>query len=157
MKVGITGHQNIPEQAEPLVREVLEQLLAEQGEPLTCATSLAEGADQMCAGLVLKAGGRLHAVVPCTGYEKSFGTAAAAERFRSLLEKSSAVETLPFPRPSDEAFLAAGRRVVDLSELLIAVWDGGPSRGKGGTADIVEYAQRRGVRVKVIWPPGLAR
>ena len=35
------------------------------------------------------------------------------------------------------------------SDLLIAVWDGYDARGLGGTADVVEYAIRRGV--PVIW------
>jgi len=157
MKVGITGHQNIPRHAAGLVRTMLQQFLVEQPDPLTCVTSLAGGADQMCAALVLKRGGSLHAVVPCAGYEKSFGTARAAQRFRTLLAQSSAVETLPFPEPSEEAFLAAGRRVVDLSDLLIAVWDGRPSRGMGGTADIVAYARHLSVKVTVIWPQGLSR
>jgi hypothetical protein len=157
MKVGITGHQNIPREAADLIRTVLRRFLAEQPDPLTCVTSLAEGADQMCAALVLKRGGSLHAVVPCAGYEKSFETAAAAQRFRTLLAQSSAIETLPFPEPSEEAFLAAGRRVVDLSDLLIAVWDGRPSRGLGGTADIVAYARQLNVEVSVIWPHGLWR
>jgi hypothetical protein len=157
MNVGITGHQNLPRHAAAVVRGMLQQLVGEQPDPLTCVTSLAQGADQICAALVLKRGGSLHAVVPCARYEKSFATARAAERFRALLAESARVETLPFPEPSEEAFLAAGRRVVDLSDLLIAVWDGRPARGRGGTADIVAYARRRDVSVRVIWPPGLSR
>lgn len=157
MTVGITGHQNIPRHAADLVRTMLQQWLAEQPDPLTCVTSLADGADQMCAAIVLERGGSLHAVVPCAGYEKSFSTSRATEQFRTLLAQSSVVETLPFTEPSEEAFLAAGRRVVDLSHLLIAVWDGMPSRGMGGTADIVAYARQRGVTVTVIWPPEVSR
>ena len=157
MKVGITGHQDIPRHAAGLVRTMLTQALADQPDPLSCVTSLADGADQMCAALVLKRGGSLHAVVPCAGYEKSFATTAAARRFRTLLAQSAAVETLPFPEPSEQAFLAAGRRVVELSDLLIAVWDGRPSRGPGGTADIVAYARQLNVKVSVIWPQGLTR
>jgi hypothetical protein len=157
MKAGVTGHQDIPPRAADLVRTRLTELLAEQPDPVTCVTSLAEGTDQICAALVLKGGGILHAVVPCARYEGSFRTARAAQRFRTLLAKSSTIETLPFVEPSEEAFLAAGHRVVDLSDLLIAVWDGDPSRGRGGTADIVAYARQRGVRVEVIWPAGLSR
>lgn len=157
MRVGITGHQNIPRQASAVVRRMLRRLLEEQPDPLTCVTSLAQGADQICAALVLQRGGNLHAVLPCARYEKSFATARAAECFRALLAESSAVETLPFPGPSEEAFLAAGRRVVDLSDLVIAVWDGMPARGKGGTAEIVAYARQRDVTARVIWPPGVSR
>jgi len=36
----------------------------------------------------------------------------------------------------EDAYMAAGRRVVDLSDVMIAVWNAKPAKGKGGTADI---------------------
>ena len=45
----------------------------------------------------------------------------------------------------EDCYLAAGHRVVELSDLMLAVWDGSPAKGKGGTADVVAYAVRRGV------------
>jgi len=39
----------------------------------------------------------------------------------------------------------------------VAVWDGKPARGVGGTADIVSYARQKGVPVAVLWPDGAAR
>ena len=51
----------------------------------------------------------------------------------------------------------AGKVVVDRSSVLLAVWDGQPSRGLGGTADVVAYARQRGVPVTVIWPEGASR
>jgi len=47
----------------------------------------------------------------------------------------------------EEAFLAAGKRVVDLSDIVIAVRDGEPAKGKGGTADSVAYALSTGAPV----------
>jgi hypothetical protein len=46
-----------------------------------------------------------------------------------------------------ESYEQAGHYVVDHCDLLIAVWDREPSRGRGGTAEIVQYAleQRRPV------------
>jgi hypothetical protein len=157
MKVGITGHQNIPRRAIDFVTKKILQLLEDQSAPIICVTSLAEGADQLCAALVLKRGGSLHAVVPCAHYEKNFATVRAAKQFKAFVAEAANVETLPFCKPSEAAFLAAGCRVVDLSDVLIAVWDGGPARGTGGTADIVAYARRRKVPVSVIWPQGLSR
>jgi hypothetical protein len=40
---------------------------------------------------------------------------------------------------------------------LVAVWDGQPAAGKGGTADIVDYARRHGIEVRIVWPPGTSR
>jgi hypothetical protein len=36
------------------------------------------------------------------------------------------------------------------AEVLIAVWDGLPARGLGGTADVVAYAKQCGRPVEVI-------
>lgn len=157
MRVGVTGHQDIPRRVVPALEDMVQQLLERQPGPLTCVSSLARGADQMCAGLALRRGSSLHVVVPCARYEESFATPAALEQFTSLLARSDSVETLSFPGPSEEAFLAAGRRVVDLSDLLTAVWDGQPARGKGGTAEIVAYARARRVPVEVVWPEGAVR
>ena len=44
---------------------------------------------------------------------------------------------------------------VDRSGVLVAVWDGQPARGLGGTADVV--ARQRGVPMEVIWPQGATR
>ena len=43
------------------------------------------------------------------------------------------------------------------ADLLIAVWDGLPARGLGGTADVVAYARDHGIPVSVIWPEGARR
>lgn len=67
------------------------------------------------------------------------------------------MDTLPFSEPSEEAFYAAGKAVVDACDWLIAVWDGEPARGLGGSADVVAYARNRGKVVHVIWHEGLSR
>jgi hypothetical protein len=40
--------------------------------------------------------------------------------------------------------MEGGKVVVDRAEVLIAVWDGLPARGLGGTADVVAYAGSAG-------------
>ncbi len=37
-----------------------------------------------------------------------------------------------------------GHYVLDNCDVLIAIWDGEPSRGQGGTAEIVEKARAMG-------------
>ena len=96
-------------------------------------------------------------VLPCAGYEASFKDPAGLERFLSLRSEAHTVERMEFPAPSEEAYLAAGRRVVECSDMLLAVWDGRPAKGKGGTADVVEHARGRNVPVTVVWPEGVVR
>jgi hypothetical protein len=119
-------------------------------------TSLAIGADQLFAELVLRSSGRLHVIIPAMRYETTFD-ARGLSRYQVLLGAAVEVERLEFEDPTEESFLAAGKRVVDLCSTLLAVWDGRPSRGLGGTADVVHYAESVGRRVHVIWPTGVAR
>jgi hypothetical protein len=155
--VGITGHQRIPAGAVDLVTARIVATLEEVGQPLTGVSSLAAGADQIFAQAVLGAGGRLHVVVPCARYEQAFADEAGRQEYARLLAAASGIETLSHPAPSAAAFFEAGQRVVDLSQLLIAVWDGEAPTGAGGTADLVQYARERGAEIVVIWPEGAAR
>jgi hypothetical protein len=110
----------------------------------------------MFAELVLDAGGRLLVVVPSDQYDSTFAPADLSN-YKRLLAAASEVERLKFSTPTEEAFFGAGRRVVDLCDRLLAVWDGQPARGLGGTADVVGYAQSVGKVVAVIWPAGIVR
>lgn len=53
------------------------------------------------------------------------------------------IEVLPRKASDEESYLAAGQKVVDLSNMMIAVWNGKPAAGLGGTADIVDYALQK--------------
>lgn len=156
-KLGISGHQVIPPLAFATVRQEISRILGEVDKPLVGVSSLAAGADQVFAEEVLASGGVLHLVIPSHKYEDSFASRAALAAYKRFLVAAEQVEYLGFREPSETAFLAAGKRVVDLSEILLAVWDGQSARGLGGTADIVDYAQRSGKDVRVIWPTGVRR
>lgn len=157
MIVGITGHQEIPDDALAFVKRGITRVLSHYGSDITGLSSLASGADQLFAEAVLQNGGRLHAIIPCDEYDTTFEDEESLDRFRHLLARAEQVDRLEYPGPSEEAFLDAGRRIVELSQLLLAVWDGREVRGKGGTADIVRYARERQVEAVVIWPAGVVR
>lgn len=150
MRIGVTGHLIIPASAIDYVRRGITATLDRVPAELVGITSLADGADQLFAELILERAGSLHVILPCAA-------SCESERFNSLLKQAAAVETLNFAHPSEDAYLAAGRRMVDLSEAVIAIWDGLPARGKGGTGDVVQYAIAQGKPVEVIWPAGLTR
>lgn len=156
-RLGITGHQSIPESAQGFVRQRLAAEVArEAGSALWGITSLAAGADQLFARTVLRAEGKLLVVVPSDHYESTFRS-ADLRSYRRLLRAASETERLSYEQPTEEAFFAAGRRVADLCDRLLAVWDGRPAQGLGGTADVVRYARSIGRRVVVIWPAGVLR
>lgn len=157
MIVGETGHQGLSEDIRDHVVFDMARILSQLPEPWAGLCSLAGGADQEFAQQVLTHGGRLRVVVPSRGYETTFATLAERTQYNALLAEAEDIVRLDFPEPSEEAFFAAGKMIVDGSDLLIAVWDGEASRGLGGTADVVSYALSKGKRVEVVWPAGAQR
>lgn len=140
MRVGVTGHRSLD--APPgwdWVRAEMDGVLAQVTEPITGITSLAVGTDCMFAELVLRHRGSLEAVIPFPGYEFTLRV-DERPKYVELLGKCSKVMLLQKRRSDEESYLEAGKTVVDLSELLLAVWDCEPARGLGGTGDIVRYA-----------------
>lgn len=153
-RIGITGHQRLGDaSATAWVRTAIHQVLGEHAGELVGVSSLAAGADQVFATLVLDRQGRLEAVQPFPGYrERSFAGDDDLRRYDRLIARAQ-VALLPRDGRSDEeAYLHAGTEVVARCELLVAVWNGAPASGLGGTADIVAHARERG-RAMVILDP----
>jgi len=152
MKVGITGHQNlgVPETV-AWVEKTLQEVIAKHNFQHGF-TSLAIGADQLFAQILRELNLPYTAIIPCREYEKTFQMSEYLENYRILHQSAAAVVTLDFGPPTETAFMAAGKRVVDLSDIVIAVWNGQPAQGLGGTADAVKYAREQKKRIVHINP-----
>ena len=155
-RVGFTGHQRLTAKTRNLVSESISRSIQDYVEP-TGICSLAEGSDQLFAQIMLASGGALVVVVPCYGYDQTFTEPAALAAYHSLILQAKEIIQLEHPEPSEEAFWDAGKRVVQESDRVIAVWDGHPAGGLGGTADVVEFARDQNKSVEVIWPKDAAR
>lgn len=157
-RVGCTGHQTLGADTRIEVAKFMAAEIAKfQGEELQGITCGAEGADQVFAFAMLAAGAQLHIVIPSRDYEGSFQSEQPRVAYESLLRLTASRTELPFSAPGEDAYMAAGQAVADQSDVLLAVWDGRPAGGKGGTADVVAYAERQGVDVRIIWPLGSTR
>jgi tetratricopeptide (TPR) repeat protein len=166
--IGVTGHRSLADEAglKPRIAEAIEQLrkVFKQEGPIFLLTSLAAGADCLVAEVVLeKFGGWLCAVLPFEvgQYAKDFD-ADQLKRFSALLGEAQQIifpEAKPASRggtaPSpaelmedrEAGYERAGIYVVDNSDALLAIWDGQPARGRGGTAEVVGYARKAGCAV----------
>jgi hypothetical protein len=170
LSVGVTGHRSdaIPPDALPELENRLRRVLSflkdsarqvwksersffSQEEPrFFLVSSLAGGADQIAAevGLTLDFG--LQAILPFerNRYRKELGSDVCRTRFDVLFERAGCILELPgeHSRPS-AAYQMAGRATVAHCDLLVAVWDGLPPRGRGGTGEVVELALARGTPV----------
>ena len=111
-------------------------------------SSLAKGADRIVAKVAmdhLSASLKVVAPFNIDEYRKDFEPSGDLNEFNELFEKSENKHNLIQEEPPsigirEDGYERAGKEVVDSCEILIAVWDGLPARGKGGTAEIVEYA-----------------
>ncbi|AWK08405.1 hypothetical protein DDQ41_05100 [Streptomyces spongiicola] len=156
-RIGVTGHRDIPAEAMPHVLAGMKAVLCGRRGALVALSSLAEGADQIFAGMALACGAELTVVIPSGDYEEGFDDPCALARYRRLRRRASQEVRLAFPHATDEAYYAAGAYIADNCDRLLAVWDGRPARGPGGTGDIVRYARERGKPVTVVWCDGVER
>jgi hypothetical protein len=82
-------------------------------------------------------------------YAADFATAESRDEFTRLLEAATEIDQVVASADRTAAYLAAGVRVLERSDALLAVWDGKPARGRGGTAEIV--ARARAAEVPLAW------
>ena len=110
----------------------------------------------MFAVAALETNNSISVIIPCENYESTFNSADRGH-YLALLARATRTETLNYIEPSEQAFFAAGKVIVEKCDHLIAVWDGEASRGLGGTADVVAYAKSVGKPTTVFWPEGVRR
>jgi hypothetical protein len=157
VRIGITGHSNLAPDTVALVRDALRELLANLEHPLVGVTCLARGADQLFARAVLDVGGEVEVVLPARDYRDRKVKPDNAVEFDELIGKAANVITLPFEQSDRDAYMAASEQVLCAVDSMVAVWDGQPSDGRGGTADVVAAARERGLAVSKVWPKGASR
>jgi hypothetical protein len=151
LRVGVTGHRKLG--ADPVVSWFVSaqcvrlldrfQALAQLRQAEVIAYSpLAIGADQLFAQAALGLGIPLVGVIPFENYPADFD-GADRERFETLLRLCMSVERLPNRQRSKRAYFDGGKWIVNAVDYLVAIWDGRPAGGTGGTADVVLYAERK--------------
>ena len=120
---------------------------SEAAPTLRFISAIADGSDQIAADAALSFGWELQAILPFgrAEYRASLADQPSRERLDDLLARAGRVLELPGEGPEDvEAYVMAGRATVAHCDVLIAVWDGLPPRGRGGTAEVVQMAIARG-------------
>ncbi len=152
-RIGVTGHRFLAEVTK--LRAAVEDTLSRienafPGRRIVVVSPLAEGADRLVARAVLQRKGASLIVplpLPVDDYMQDFESAESKAEFRSLLDCAAEVMQLPATPTRNEAYKQVGLYVLDNSDVLIAVYDGQPAQGRGGTADIVAQALKRGMPV----------
>jgi hypothetical protein len=156
-RLAITGHRDLPEETARLVDAALRAEIAKRNDGnLVGISCLADGADTLFAQAILDAGGTLIVVIPAKKYRKGLPKDHHPVYDR-LLAQASNVIALNRIESGPDAHMEASVRLLAEADELIAIWDGQPARGYGGTADVVKAATQRRLPVTVAWPRGARR
>ena len=152
IKVGTTGHRDLKgyDQAElkKNIRSALEELKRGYGRRILLS-SIASGADQLCAQIGLELGYELVCPLPFAEYRNDFH---GGERkfYDMLLKQASDSFIVSDSTNRDGAYLAAGKYIAENCDVLLAVWDGKPQQSICGTAAIVTHAKDLSKKIKFI-------
>jgi hypothetical protein len=142
--IGFTGHRHLTnvEAAATAIREALELLRQEFAGEWVALSSIADGGDRLFVQQARTLGLSWHAILPLPRAEfaKDF-TEAEWQDVETTLQAADHVRILEETGDRDESYLDCGIETVNDADVLLAVWDGDRARGKGGTADVVQYAR----------------
>ncbi len=156
MAIGITGHRPQKLNLSALDRiaadigQVFDETAATAGRrKIICVTSLAEGADTIAAQAALERGWSLVAPLPFPPelYALDFAEGPPRDTFHALLAKAEHFVCRPDRIDDVAGYQAASAAMLDLSDTLVAVWDGAPTDALGGAYDTLRQALKRGIPV----------
>lgn len=156
INIGVSGHRDLGNRTQSILAGIDWALLAIQQDfpssSYTLLSPLAEGTDRLVAVQAIKLlSAKLVVPLPLeiSDYQHDFETEASKHEFANLLAAAERIIQLPQKETRTASYLAAGLYVLDHCDVLIAVWDGLPARGIGGTGQIVELA--RGQNKPIAW------
>jgi len=85
--------------------------------------------------------------MPEDAYVEDFGDSDAYRKFVELKQNAAGAFAMPPILNREDAYQQVGQLVVDTSDVLIAIWDGRPAQGRGGTTEMVARARNRGIPI----------
>ena len=149
----MTGHRFLAEvdRLSVGVDRALERIAAASpGSTLVLLSSLAEGADMLVAQRVLRRS-KVRLIVPLPlpleDYRQDFSSENHWQEFERLLAVSKKVVIFPDGGGRPQVYQAAEKYILDHCSVLIALWDGKPAQGIGGTAEVVLKARTLGMPI----------
>ena len=149
LRIAVSGHRDLSnlDQIARWIDQALERIAQDYpGRAWIVLSALAEGADQLVVERILlkQPAARLQVPLPMpeAAYLKDFIKPTGRPDFQRLHALAQQTVEMPAAPTPEEAYTLLGRYLTSHSNLLIAVWDGRPARGPGGTGDIVQMARQ---------------
>lgn len=157
-RLAVTGHRGLSEKTTALVDAALRSEISKRAEDgaLIGLSCIADGADALFARAILDHRGTLHVIVPARKYRDRLPGEHHAT-YDALIAEAAEITRLDHVESDADAHMDASLHMLVDADELLAVWDGQPARGYGGTADVVDAARDQGVPITVVWPAGATR
>jgi len=150
--IGFTGHRALGDEARcrKAIIDFLEQRRTSGAGFVYGISSVAAGGDLLFAESCVQLALPLCVLLPLPveEFRKDFDEISWS-RAEQVLRKAASVEVTGGNQSRDECYYECGIETVQQSRLLLALWDGGPSQGLGGTEDVVSFA--KGLGRQVVW------
>lgn len=147
LPVGFSGHRQLPDEAAScaVLRDFLREYKASTPAIVYGVSSAAAGADLLFAEscLELDIPVRILLPMPAEEFRNDFDAETWA-RVERVLARAISVEVTGTTGERSELYYECGIRTVQQCRLLVVLWDGQKARGLGGTAEIVEFAEKIG-------------
>ncbi len=151
--VGFSGHRQLENSAAvaAALKLALESLCRETKGEWVALSSVAMGGDQLFVAQARALGLSWYAILPLprAEFERDF----SEDEWRAvegILEQAENSRVITENGSREDAYLDCGMETVNGSDVLLAVWDGIAARGKGGTADVIDYAKSIGKPLVII-------
>jgi hypothetical protein len=147
IKIAVCGHRRLSNlhHLESSIQAVSQRIQETYPDlPYHVYSCLAEGADRLLAyKLIQSLPADLTVVLPLPEreYLKDFHTKESIHEYRNLRRLAKKVVTSNREQTRPQAYQEANRYLVENCDLLVAIWDGLPARGLGGTAELVQIAR----------------
>lgn len=167
--IGISGHRNIDSNDQNLKLLLTKELkkIIDINDNITLLSPLAEGSDRLFVHTAIEVGSdkidKLRVMMPFKKeeYLKDFESAESKKEFIAMtLEQDDKkykgigveVNEVPCSQDKEDGYLKSGQWTANHSDILFVIWDGKPANGKGGTAEIVEFAKIKNKKIVMINP-----
>lgn len=156
--VGVVGHRDVLEKDAAVLEERFRTVMRDLASrfpstPLAVLCGLAEGADRICARVALELNAQLLVALPLprSEYGREFSTAGSVNEFDRMLRAAARWYELPllqgtvttdlYPGSAIRArhYAQLSMHIVANAQVLVALYDGNPTRLAGGTDESIRY------------------
>jgi hypothetical protein len=150
--IGFTGHRNLPEEAKSraCILKFLQDFKSKTDKTVYGVSSAAAGGDLLFAESCIQLGLPIRILLPAPKeqFREDFDDATWT-RAESIMQRAMSVEVIGSGETKEERYYECGAETVQQSQMLLALWDGKPSQGLGGTEEIFTYAKNQ--ERPVVW------